>query len=278
MSPFRLPWRRADRRAAPEPARVPDGSRLYVFGDVHGRLDLLRKLGDAILDDQRRHPPEGTVSIVGLGDYVDRGPDSSGVIDRLLGGVAPGMPVYLRGNHEEVMLAFLADPVAAGPDWLRFGGTATLRSYGVDTRLSGSAQIDFAGLRDALAERLPAPHRRLLEGLPTSYQAGDYFFAHAGVRPGTPLDRQSDRDLLWIREGFADRDVKLDKVVVHGHTPVEEPYLGRHRINLDTGAYFRGRLSCLVLEGPSRRMLAFDDAALAPLPEGSTRSTLPRGS
>lgn len=163
--------------------------------------------------------------------------------------------VLLRGNHEQMMLDFLEDPVRYGARWIANGGEPTLASYSV-TSSRGASSDELKLLRRRLAGQLPSAHALFLQRLPTSYHVGDYFFAHAGVRAGVPLDRQSNEDLMWIREGFSDRDGPFEKTVVHGHTPVEEPFLGRFRINLDTGAYLTGRLCCLVLEETDCKLLS----------------------
>jgi serine/threonine protein phosphatase 1 len=161
---------------------------------------------------------------------------------------------YIRGNHEQMLLDFLGDP-DAGPAWLRNGARETLRSYGVDLADASGARVDYGKLRTAFRARLPEAHRAFFADLPLSLTVGGYFFVHAGARPGVPLDLQKSSDMLWIRDGFADRDEQFEKVVVHGHTPVDRPYLGKYRINLDTGAYLTNRLSCLVLESRERRIL-----------------------
>ena len=147
-------------------------------------------------------------------------------------------------------------PKRCGPTWLANGALETLRSYAVDVRkISRLDDGELQAIRASLARNLPPGHLLLLQRLPLSYVSGDYFFVHAGVRLGVGIEGQVARDLLWIRDGFADGDEPFEKVVVHGHTPVDQPYLGRYRINLDTGAYFTNRLSCLVLEGTSVRLL-----------------------
>lgn len=232
----------------------PDRGPVYVFGDLHGRLDLLLRLRDAIAHDQRLSP--GSPTVVGLGDYVDRGPDSCGVMDALAGDLFGCKTVLLRGNHEQMVLDFLEDPEGKGAIWLRNGAIDALRSYGVDvTALIGATAPPVAKVREALVARIPVSHLVTLQRMPCSYMRGGYFFAHAGARSGVPLAQQTADDLLWIRKGFADCDTVFEKTVVHGHTPVEKPYFGEYRVNLDTGAYFSNRISCLVLEGDQRRLL-----------------------
>jgi serine/threonine protein phosphatase 1 len=229
--------------------------RIYAFGDLHGRADLIEALFARIADDRRR-APIATAIVIGLGDYVDRGPNSRAVLDALVRGVPGCTLVALRGNHEQMLLDFLDDPVEKGSVWLANGAGETLASYGVNVGTSGRLPaLALRSIRDALAAAMPESHLRFLRALPLTYSAGSYLFVHAGIRPGVSLADQTERDLLWIRKGFADQDIETGLVVVHGHTPVEQPYLGRHRINLDTGAVYSDRLTCLVLEGTTRRLL-----------------------
>ena len=179
------------------------------------------------------------------------------MIEHLIENSSATDSILLLGNHEQMLLDFMERPLEKGAAWLRHGAESTLLSYGVDFPLSVSrlAPSDYQAIRDELAGKMPPAHLVFLQRLPTSAVIGDYFFAHAGARPGRPLDAQSRADLLWIREGFADRDVPFEKIIVHGHTPVDQPYLGKHRINLDTGGYARNRLNVLVLEDGERRLL-----------------------
>jgi serine/threonine protein phosphatase 1 len=239
------------------PARTPAGIRVYVFGDVHGRIDLLRALFSAIERDAGIGDPARSL-VVGLGDYVDRSMESKAVIQAIVDGIAGCDLVALRGNHEQMLTDFLENPTLHGPAWLANGAFETLRSYDVPlTKVSHLNPRELQSIRDALARQIPLSHLMLLQGMPLTYACGSYLFVHAGVRPRVAIERQVVRDLLWIRKGFADRDRPFEKVVVHGHTPVDQPYLGRYRINLDTGAYLTNRLSCLVLEGTNVRSLDF---------------------
>ena len=233
-----------------------DGKRIYVFGDVHGRIDLVLQLRDAIDRDRRNAPPPNGALVIGLGDYIDRGPEPRAVIDELAKGVFDCDAVFLRGNHEQMLIDFLENPEQSGPMWFRFGALETLQSYGLDVRAAvASSASRYRRLREELAKRIDPSHLLFLQRLPTSFQTRTHFFVHAGARPGISLDNQSSEDLLWIRDGFADDDHPFEKIVVHGHTPVEKPYFGKYRINLDTQAYFTNRVSCLVLEKGSMRML-----------------------
>lgn len=235
--------------------RLPDGLRLYAIGDIHGRADLLAKLHRLIGADAEAGP-KGRRAIVYVGDYVDRGPQSFEVVETLIAGPPPGFEaVHLKGNHEDFLLRFWADG-ADGELWMMNGGGQTLQSYGIDV-----APLDVApGGLDALHRRfhnaLPARHLEFYRTLAMRFEAGDYLFVHAGVRPGVPLESQRDVDLMWIRDEFLYSDEAFGKVVVHGHSIRPEPEVKANRIGIDTGAFATGRLSCLVLEGATRRFLA----------------------
>lgn len=255
-----LPWRpAADERAALEmwlgQAKAPDGLRLYAIGDVHGCDGLLAGAHGAIAEDLARHPAADH-RIVHVGDYVDRGPDSAAAIERLarMRECDPRI-VCLRGNHDELMAGFLDDPLGVGPTWLANGGGRTLADYGVAAGPFVTAR-DLAELAAELAARLPDHHRRFLATLDLSARFGDFFFCHAGIRPGVALDRQDPDDLLWIRDPFLLDPSDHGVVVVHGHTPAPEPEVRPNRINIDTGAVFTGRLTAIAIEGTSYRFLA----------------------
>ena len=240
---------------APTAAAVPAGTRVYAVGDIHGRADLLRRLLGLIEKDNARQGP-AEVWLIFLGDYIDRGPASREVIDILM--EEPDFAdkvVHLRGNHEEAMLAFLDDPEQARI-WLDWGGMATLISYGVRLPADPPPEQPLAYLSRRLGEKLPAAHRKFLEGLPVQKTMGDYLFVHAGVDPEVPLDRQDPFDLTTIRSPFLEWGRPLGKVVVHGHTiSLDGPEILSWRIGIDTGAYATGRLTALVLEGDSRRVI-----------------------
>lgn len=231
-------------------ARAPRDSRIYAIGDIHGSADLLDRLHDLIRADAARAPESRRV-VVYLGDYVDRGPDSAGVIERLVTAPLAGFEsVFLKGNHEDFMRRFL-DDAAVGRHWLMNGGGATLASYGV----AGVGDGDLFAMRDALRGCLPAAHLAFLDGLSLYWCEGDYVFVHAGIRPDVPLARQGEEDLLWIREPFLSSVADHGAVIVHGHTPVESPELQFNRIDLDTGAVWSGRLTALVMYGAERKIL-----------------------
>jgi len=240
---------------APDAARVPDGQRVYAIGDIHGRLDLLEKLHHSILEDAQEALASGlTVTLVYLGDYIDRGPQSKGVVDCMVGDWPSYInPVFLRGNHEATLLNFLEDPNVLNA-WRNFGGVEALHSYGVDVSVLREAggfetiQRDFKAL-------LPLDHLRFYQNLQTTAIIGGYFFVHAGIRPGVSLDEQKEEDLLWIREEFLESNRFHGKVIVHGHSPSEQPEIWSNRINIDTGAYLTNRLTCLVLQGEEQRCI-----------------------
>jgi serine/threonine protein phosphatase 1 len=222
------------------PASLPPGQRVYAVGDVHGCLERLEAMHALIAEDLVARPADDAV-LVHLGDYVDRGPDSAGVVARLAdGGTLPGVPtVNLMGNHEEMMLAALAIGEAEATElWLSNGGADSLLSWDVPR----SAQPK------EWASYLPRPHLLFLRDLAVRHAVGGYLFVHAGIRPGIPLERQSRHDLMWIREPFLSFKEPFGPVVVHGHTPRQEPVVRPNRIGIDTGAVMGGVLTCAVLE------------------------------
>jgi serine/threonine protein phosphatase 1 len=236
------------------PPLAPGGLRLYAIGDIHGRDDLLEQLIDKICLDAGAGTAARNILIY-LGDYVDRGLQSRQVLDRLVSGPPPGFEaVYLKGNHEDALLQFLDDAQFA-KTWKYYGGLETLHSYGVtDLTLSDDARL-FEQARDRFETVLPLTHRKFLDQLALSATFGDYFFAHAGVRPGIDLDRQSEQDLMWIRDDFLHSKSRFGKTIVHGHTPSEDVVFRPNRIGIDTGAYMTNNLTCLVLEATDRRLL-----------------------
>jgi serine/threonine protein phosphatase 1 len=243
-------------RAAAPTARVPDGTRLYAIGDIHGRDDLLERLLEDIATDASAAPAGTRRVLVYVGDYVDRGLESRQVIERLLDRPPEGFEViHLLGNHEEAFLGFLeGKPIAF--DWFRYGGLETLYSYDVPIPRRAARPIDIDALRRKAVAAVPAAHVEFLRGCKLWHVEGDYAFVHAGVRPGVSLERQEADDLLWIRDEFLSSRADHDgKVVVHGHTICERPEVRANRINIDTGAFASGRLTCLVLEGEGRRFL-----------------------
>ncbi len=235
------------RPSAPSKERLPPGVRVYAIGDVHGRMDLLERLYGLIAADQRARPAEKIMEVF-LGDYIDRGPSSREVIDWMLTGPRVARKrICLRGNHELMMQAFLEDASVIG-SWGQYGGLETLFSYGVKVKLP-LGEDQHQEVQHAFRAAVPTGHAEFLRGLRPMASAGGYYFAHAGVNPAKPLADQTEDDLYWIREPFLSHHRPLEKVVVHGHTPVEQPEVEVHRIGIDTGAYITGRLTCAVLEG-----------------------------
>lgn len=233
-------------------ARAPEGMRLYAIGDVHGRLDLLDGLHRQIRAELERDRPADW-RVIHLGDYVDRGPQSRGVIESVIEWQSAEPRVLaLAGNHEQGFLDFLVDPQMSGL-FARFGGADTARSYGVE--LDTGDRHRFREGHAALVAAVPANHRSFLGRLAFFAEFGDFFFCHAGVRPTQPLSAQTADDLIWIREDFLNWTELFSKVVVHGHTPVAEPDIRPNRVNCDTGAFQSGVLSALVVEGREKRFL-----------------------
>lgn len=244
-----------------------DGRVVYAVGDIHGRLDLLDGLIERMTEDYRATGREDPPVLVMLGDYVDRGAQSSAVIDRLIalkGQAAEGRFEFraLMGNHEETLLHFLDDPMA-GPSWVEYGGGETMASYGVQRPVGRAEPEVWEQTRLAFRAAFPSPHETFLRQLELMVVYGDYVFVHAGVKPGLPLDRQVAADLLWIRNEFLDNPHGLQATVVHGHTPVEEVFVGRQRINVDTGAYATGVLTAVRLDGGEPKIIQFSKARAA---------------
>ena len=235
------------------PATLPDGVRIYAVGDIHGRFDLLQTLAAKIAHDLKTARPAQTIEVY-LGDYIDRGPSSREVIDWMM--ETPPLAdrrICLMGNHEDLLLRAIEDSDALS-NWLFNGGDATITSY----LAGGKPRRDFATLaevRTAFFEAFPERHRAFLASLPRMVEIGGYVFVHAGIRPGRPLADQDPEDLIWIREPFLRSSADFGKIVVHGHTPSSRPETRKNRINIDTGAVFGGALTCLVLEGATRRFM-----------------------
>src|SRR5262245_39962785 len=230
---------------------VPDGMRVYCVGDIHGRDDLLQEMAERVAADLEASSCEHAVTGF-LGDYVDRGLGSMRVVERLARGEWPSSMITLAGNHEDLLMAFLESEGVLSA-WRGLGGLETLHSYGVNVQ--AMAGRDFGAVQAAFAAVFPEHHRHFLEALKVSTVIGDYFFCHAGVRPGVPLDRQDRNDLLNIREPFLSSKGEHGKLIVHGHTPSVAPEIRPNRIGIDTAAYATGRLTCLILENDERRFL-----------------------
>ena len=226
------------------------------MGDVHGRLDVLEPLLRDIAKDVLESRPTDPPLLVFLGDYVDRGPDSRQVVDLILKMTTHGEfeTRILKGNHEEALLQFLAEP-PFGSAWLDHGGGPTMVSYGVQPPPTRTDKDAWARVRDEFDRALPQAHRDFYENLELMLTVGDYAFVHAGVRPGVALEHQAVRDLLWIRHEFLQEKGPFGKVIVHGHTPNEEPQLTRHRLGIDTGAYATGVLTAIRLHNEDQRLI-----------------------
>lgn len=233
----------------PAPASLPVGRRIYAIGDIHGCGRQLAALHDIIAADFAKRPIASAL-LLHIGDYVDRGSDSAGVIARLVDGcpIAGMQMVNLMGNHESTMLDALAGERAAGTDWLFAGGRAALESYGIDPD----------GPRDLWTSLIPETHQDFLRKLILMHREGGYAFIHAGVRPGVELANQVRDDLLRSRQPFLYSEADFGAVVVHGHTPVKAPIVRHNRIAIDTGAVFGGKLTCVVLEAETLGFLAAD--------------------
>jgi len=243
-------FRKTPKRTGP---LLAAGRRIYAVGDIHGRSDLLAALHLKILQDAEGYA--GDREVVYLGDYVDRGLDSKGVLDLLIGKPLPGFrSTHLMGNHEQAMLEFLSN-IEICQSWLAFGGGATLHSYGVPFDAVQPTDDDYRALQQALAQRLPPDHLAFLKALKPYRTVDGYLFVHAGIRPGVTLADQTAADLLWIRGDFLTSGADHGHVVVHGHSITFEPEIQQNRIGIDTGAYATGVLSCVVLEGDSQRVL-----------------------
>lgn len=241
------------RMPSPGRGRLPKGLRIYAIGDIHGRLDLLRALYAKIAGEIADSPPIQSVEIF-LGDYIDRGPHSAQVVEWLASAnSAASKRICLLGNHEDMLLEALNDAQAM-PHWLGNGGGETLLSYDVIPP-SGSGETGMAHARAGLIAAMPAHHLAFLRSLVRKVDLDPYFFVHAGIRPGVPLERQDAEDLVWIREPFLFSDADFGRIVVHGHTPAAGPQVLPNRINIDTGAVFGGRLTCAVFEGEDVRFL-----------------------
>jgi calcineurin-like phosphoesterase family protein len=245
-------WNIVASRVQTSRPRIADDMRIYAVGDLHGRADLLEALLARIDADLTAYPIAQSVQVF-LGDYIDRGAHSRKVLDLLIKRQRQHTTIYLMGNHENYAAEFIRNP-SAWSAWKAIGGVNTLLSYGV-TPLTRGDRHERQELSVAFGQALPDDHGRFLESLALSFTCGDFFFAHAGVRPGIPLEQQSQIDLLWIREDFLLHEEDFGRVVVHGHTPAIEPDIKPNRINIDTGAYATGRLTCLVLEGDEMRFI-----------------------
>jgi diadenosine tetraphosphatase ApaH/serine/threonine PP2A family protein phosphatase len=221
------------------PGRLPYGRRIYAIGDIHGCLAQLCQLHTVIAEDMARRPPVSAL-LLHLGDYIDFGPDSAGVVALLAAGapVAGLQTINLMGDHERTALQALSGEGAAATDWLHIGGDTALRSWSIAANTP----------RTEWRSHLPAEHIAFLEGLATDHREGDYLFVHAGIRPGIPFDSQVEDDLLGIRQSFLASEQNFGVVIVHGHSASPSPTIRANRIGTDTGAGHGGKLTCAVFE------------------------------
>jgi serine/threonine protein phosphatase 1 len=241
-------------------ASVPEGQRIYAIGDVHGRSDLLRMLLEKIVGDAEGYA--GKVTLVGIGDYIDRGPDSKGCVDLLLGDMIPQdwQRVFLRGNHEQAMLDFIETAKfgtrgGARCEWLAWGGVQALDSYGV-TPYGAHGMRDIGALEAELTAALQeCGHDTFFKNTLLSFVSGDYLFVHAGVRRGIPIEQQMPEDLLFIREDFLGKPHGMSLRIVFGHTILSEPLIEEDRIGLDTGAFQSGILTAVRLENDTTEVI-----------------------
>ena len=250
-------WKLLSRQTPDAPApRTPPGAVVYAIGDVHGQGDLIHDLLQHIISvEVKGQASERPPILIGLGDYIDRGPHSKYVIEVLISlrRYKRVETHFLCGNHEDAMLSFL-DGRSDGVSWLDFGGAETLLSYGV-TPPSTRGPEEMDAVRLALREAAPEEHLELLRSLEKSFTIGDYFFAHAGAAPGVALADQAAEDLMWIRGPFLNSRKAFEKVVVHGHSPAAEVHADFRRIGIDTGAYVTGTLTALRLEDEGRLLV-----------------------
>ena len=250
------------RRVTVANAEVPDGVRVYAVGDIHGRVDLLDRLHTMIREDAADVRPGFEKVVVYLGDYLDRGLYSRELLDLFLDDPLEGFEsVHLRGNHDQCFLDFLVDPEKEA-SWLRFGGDATVYSYGVRIPDDMMPDMRMVHIRDRLLATVPQRHLAFLANLELTRVIGDFLFVHAGINPERPLSQQTPEDLMWIRKAFLESKRDFGKVVVHGHSVTSVPEVRQNRIGIDTGACYNNNLTCVVLEGANKRFLSTSAAAL----------------
>jgi serine/threonine protein phosphatase 1 len=241
------------RRAKPAPLSIPPGRRIYAIGDIHGRLDLLNRLLAMIDEDDARRGGAAT-ELIFLGDLVDRGPDSRGVVERLMALAEERQARFLMGNHEEVFLRALEGDLKALRFLIRIGGRETLLSYGISEEDYRS--LDYDELMAAVRAAVPQSHIAFLGAFEHWIEAGDYLFVHAGLRPGVALEEQKTSDLRWIRDDFLHHRASFGKIVVHGHSITDDIDERANRIGIDTGAFASGKLTAIGLDGEERWFLS----------------------
>ncbi len=242
---------------------IQDNTRIYAVGDIHGRVDLLREIQALILDDAKTASAHGAALggrkiLVYLGDYIDRGPSSMEVLDHLISTDKTNEElgfesVYLKGNHEDYFLRFMASG-ELGKAWMNNGGAALLNNFGLELSANSSPE-EFVETASLLRRMLSPDHRCFLMGLQTYFEYHEYYFVHAGIRPGVSLQNQRIQDMLWIRDDFMNSNIDFGKIIVHGHTIGDAPEIMANRISIDTGAYLSNRLTCVVIENEHVRFL-----------------------
>jgi serine/threonine protein phosphatase 1 len=239
---------------APPAARGAAGARAYAIGDVHGRLDLLDRLL-AMIEADIAARPRRRIFLVLLGDLIDRGAASAGVVERLRTYRPDGVQmVFLAGNHEEVMLRVVEGEEGVLPSWLKFGGAECIESYGVDSE--ALKRLDEEAAIARIQSAVPAKHIAFLKSFNDTFRFGDYLFVHAGIRPGLPIEEQHVKDLRWIREPFLGDAKEHGFIVVHGHTICDGVEERGNRIGIDTGAYLSGNLTAIAIEDDRRWFLS----------------------
>lgn len=241
--------------ASPVNAAIPASERVYAIGDIHGRLDLLEALANAIEADNSQHE-QARSTVILLGDLIDRGPDSAGVIRFVREWQARRPLRILCGNHEEMLLESLVRPEVLSA-FLRHGGRETILSYGLTEE--SYRRLTLEELQQRMAQAIPADHIAFIRSFEDSIMIGDYLFVHAGIMPGVALDKQERTNLRWIREPFLSYEGRHEQIVVHGHTITPDVTIRHNRIGIDTGAYLHGRLTALVLEGKERNLITAID-------------------
>jgi serine/threonine protein phosphatase 1 len=253
MMPVKSLFNFLSRSNQPSGCSVPDGARIYAIGDIHGRLDLLDRLLAMIDADDAGRGPSRT-ELIFLGDLLDRGPDSLGVVERVMALGERRAVRCLLGNHEEVFLRALSGDLRALRFLVRIGGRETLLSYGISAEQY--RDVDYDELLVLLQEKVPASHVAFLSSFENWIEIGDYLFVHAGLRPGVAVEDQKSSDLCWIREDFLSHRESFGKMVVHGHSITEDIDERPNRIGIDTGAFASGRLTAIGLEGDQRWYLS----------------------
>ncbi|TAN54951.1 MAG: serine/threonine protein phosphatase [Betaproteobacteria bacterium] len=282
------PLHRACPAGTRRPPSTPPDTVVYAIGDIHGSSALLRQiLGDIRIDSRERAARRRVLVL--LGDYVSRGADSRAVVELALDPGLPGFEVVaLKGNNEDLLLRFLDGQLSVGAHWLDYGGAETMQHYGlrvVSPRSRDPAELEalrwrseslpdygvstaavqgvdrtvLEDLRQRFAASLPPRHRDFFRSLRVAHREGDYYFVHAGIRPGVPLEEQTDADCMWIRQSFLESDADHGVVVVHGHSITRAPEVRHNRIGIDTGAYRSGVLTCLALQRTERKFLHAGD-------------------